>query len=444
MKHIFLVICGLLFLSSCGSSGGGIIPAAPSNVRATPDTGAIIVTWQDMSASETGFTIYRETAGANLGTQAFSEVARVGANETSYRDEAIELNTSYRYAVAANGSGGNSAQTAYDTPVSVANKLPVIVYTLDTSIETATLSAEVTDIDGAVQRVLVDWGDSQTDTVTSNFETIRLTHTYTAFATYKVTITATDDTGGEASKSENLEVTAFPTQGLLAEFTTFVRVPSERKMQDSSGNNNHGFLNTSNSTELAVATDRFGLAEKAINFFGSDAGQASVAEIRSDTDSGDLDYDNALSLAVWVTNRAGYIIGPRDQDNVFNSAGLLNSSPVRFEVPTANNGEGYTLEDTLVSNGVWAFYVVTIERAGTAATIKLYKNGLLSNEGSLDDANLLLASKPILVGARASYTGGGGSNDFQGIMDDIRVYNRVLRASEVKALYEDGGWTGNP
>jgi hypothetical protein len=34
--------------------------------------------------------------------------------------------------------------------------------------------------------------------------------------------------------------------------------------------------------------------------------------------------------------------------------------------------------------------------------------------------------------------GGGGNNYFNGKIDDVRIYNRVLSASEVKSLYISG------
>src|SRR5690606_20132342 len=40
----------------------------------------------------------------------------------------------------------------------------------------------------------------------------------------------------------------------------------------------------------------------------------------------------------------------------------------------------------------------------------------------------------------------GTSNNeqwFNGVLDDIRIYDRDLTASEVQALYTEGGWAGN-
>ena len=441
LKPSFILIFALFF-SACG---GGPLPAAPSNLQVFANSGNITLTWQNNSALATGFHIYRETVNSNVQSLAFQKIAEVNGTTNFYEDSSFTVNETYRYAVTAKSASGESVKTVSDTTIRVDNRLPNINYSLDVAIDTVTLTASVTDSDGSIESVVIDWGDGETDTVSSNFTSINLSHTYAAFNTYNFSISAVDNAAGVTTQTEALEVTAFPTKGLLAEFTEFIRVPSERKMQDSSGNNNHGFLNTSNSTELSTTTDRFGFSTKAIDFRGQDAGQSSVAEIRSDTESGDLGYDDALSLALWTNGGSGYLIGPKDTTLVFNSAGLVKSgSSVSFEVPLANNKEGYRLTDPTETTGAWVFYVVTLERTGSSAALKLYKNAVLVNEDSFDEPELLLSGKSIIVGARANYTVSGGGNDFQGILDDIRVYDRALVASEINSLYTDGGWTGNP
>ncbi|HQU13721.1 MAG TPA: multicopper oxidase domain-containing protein, partial [Thermodesulfobacteriota bacterium] len=81
-------------------------PAAPSGLTATA-TGAglsrIDLAWADASTNETGFLIQRRT-----GTGAFSDVATVYSNMTTYTDTALARNTSYRYRVFAFNMAGSS------------------------------------------------------------------------------------------------------------------------------------------------------------------------------------------------------------------------------------------------------------------------------------------------------------------------------------------------
>lgn len=448
--YFFIAFIPYLILIGCGSSSA-TLPAAPSNVQTFVSSGKISVTWTNNSALATGFNIYRE-AVADVSSLAFEKIGEVGAGVSSFEDTSFSVGVSYRYGVTAKSAEGESARTETETPVKVDNKPPLIQdFSVTSSLSVATLTASVSDADGDVADVVVDWGDGQTDTLTSGFENIELEHSYSSFGIYSVTLTAKDTNGGEATKTTDLELSDFPTAGLIAEFLSLNRQEdSVRILVDSSGQGNDGYLNTSGSTELEAATDRFGLAEGAFDFRGKDAGQASVMEIRSSEADGALPYGEDYSLVLWMEgSRFGYLIGPKDETNVFNSAGLMkqqSASEVTFEVPLANAGAGFTLSDSNPPNAEWTFYAVTIERTASSATIKLYRDGALVDEGTLADAgpNVLPTESPVIVGARANYTGGGGGLDFQGKLDDIRVYDRVLSAGEVAALYGENGWTGNP
>lgn len=106
-------IVSIILLTACTSpTGGGSPPASPTNVTATPGAGSITITWQDNSDNETGFLVYREVVtGSSIRTEALTQIAEVAANETSYQDDHVSVGTTYRYAVAAKGSGGPSGAT---------------------------------------------------------------------------------------------------------------------------------------------------------------------------------------------------------------------------------------------------------------------------------------------------------------------------------------------
>ncbi len=104
------VIC-LSLLAACASPGlRNDPPAAPTNVSAALVEDAVQVTWEDESASETGFNVYRETlAPEGAATDGFELVGQTDANETTYLDTAIQGGASYRYAVSAFDLSGESA-----------------------------------------------------------------------------------------------------------------------------------------------------------------------------------------------------------------------------------------------------------------------------------------------------------------------------------------------
>ncbi|HEY2388070.1 MAG TPA: fibronectin type III domain-containing protein [Candidatus Binatia bacterium] len=77
-------------------------PNAPSQLRAAPlSTTQIGLTWVDNSADETGFAIYRLLPSGS----AYTNIATVGANVTTFTDSGLTPNTGYSYQVRAlNGS----------------------------------------------------------------------------------------------------------------------------------------------------------------------------------------------------------------------------------------------------------------------------------------------------------------------------------------------------
>jgi hypothetical protein len=87
--------------------GGGVtgIPAAPSNLILTSvpnlTSRRITLTWTDNSNNETGFIIERTTSGD------YTEVARVGANVTTYTDTGVTVQTIYYRVRAYNASGSS-------------------------------------------------------------------------------------------------------------------------------------------------------------------------------------------------------------------------------------------------------------------------------------------------------------------------------------------------
>jgi hypothetical protein len=80
-------------------------PSVPTGLGATAaSSSAINLNWADQSNNETGFKIERA-----VGTGAFSQVATVGANVTTYANSGLTASTSYSYRVRATNSVGDSA-----------------------------------------------------------------------------------------------------------------------------------------------------------------------------------------------------------------------------------------------------------------------------------------------------------------------------------------------
>ena len=67
-----------------------------------------------------------------------------------------------------------------------------------------------------------------------------------------------------------------------------------------------------------------------------------------------------------------------------------------------------------------------------AAPQVFYVNGALEGSNYVDTKTIKYDTAPLTIGAADGYA------FFKGSIDDLRFYNRVLTASEIKTMYNDG------
>ncbi len=89
----------------------------------------------------------------------------------------------------------------------------------------------------------------------------------------------------------------------------------------------------------------------------------------------------------------------------------------------------------------WYHWVITTNINGT----KLYVNGIERVSNTTFVSNTYVIGKELGIGVIASTTGNvpytdGNVKYFNGIIDDIRIYNRALNEMEIQALYHENGW----
>ncbi|MBN1444444.1 MAG: LamG domain-containing protein [Planctomycetes bacterium] len=97
---------------------------------------------------------------------------------------------------------------------------------------------------------------------------------------------------------------------------------------------------------------------------------------------------------------------------------------------TPKGGYLYTLDK--VHDGKWHHVVAVVEKAelpNLHDDVKLYKDGEIA---VIDDIGLL-DLWPLETGDEQDVTIGSG---YEGLIDDVRIYDRALSAEEVKALFE--------
>lgn len=116
-----------------------------------------------------------------------------------------------------------------------------------------------------------------------------------------------------------------------------------------------------------------------------------------------------------------------------------SNSKVRLITKTSCNGANAVdiSSTTVLSVSTW--YNVGFTYDGT--TTKLYINGVQENSSTGASGNLCNGTAHVLIGAR---TVSGSQLYFPGQIDDVRVYNYALTATQVKGLYNNGAATYAP
>ena len=190
---------------------------------------------------------------------------------------------------------------------------------------------------------------------------------------------------------------------------------------DKSGNNNNGTIYGATWTD-----GKFG---KALNFGGVEGVYVEVADDPSLALS-------ELTLCAWVKTNGevthdNKIIQKYPEASPWNGYGLYISwwwSPGTAGIWVGDLDGGWLHGTTRVDDGEWHFVVGTFD--GTIA--RIYVDGVL--DAAEERTPNLASTVNLYVGSNTN-----GEQVFEGIIDEVRVYNRALSADEIWQLYLSGG-----
>lgn len=188
--------------------------------------------------------------------------------------------------------------------------------------------------------------------------------------------------------------------------------PFNGNADDASGNGNQGTI-----TGGAFTTNRFGTQNAAFYFdgAGSHIGLA---------DSESLDITNGITLAAWIRFEVGGVQSPRVvSKHVYQiyTAGTVASREIVFACPFFAE-----IRSSPVPAETWIFVAGTYDRQ----MMRLYVNGALVAQIAVTDP--IDSNDRIVDIGRNTQT---NSDDFKGVIDDVRIYNRALSAREISHLF---------
>ena len=195
---------------------------------------------------------------------------------------------------------------------------------------------------------------------------------------------------------------------------------------DASGNGNNGTVNGA-----TLSTDRFGNANSAYSFDGENDGII--------TPDYNFPYGNSnRTMSFWMKN-----------ENTGNSC----SVPVRYGIHSNSSAmwilhnnscnplyaygsvvvdfyNNFLVSQTTVPNNEWHFISVTTQ----GQSCKLYIDGILQGE-TTTSFSTISSNGSFYIGADLVTPGG---LFFNGLIDDVSIYNRALSATEIQQLYTLG------
>ena len=261
--------------------------------------------------------------------------------------------------------------------------------------------------------------------------------TFTGTDTFNYSIA--DGRGGSATGVVSVTVTAPapppppPPAGGLVLALGFEEA-SGTAVVDSSASPVNGTFGAGAAAPTRVASGKYG---RGVSFDGGD----SIAV--PDTTASKLDLTNGMTIEAWVyaTSMNGWeSVAYKERGGA--GTGLLSYALYAHDGGTSTPPAGYVRTssggpDRGIQGGTarlplntWTHIAVTYtSAAGAGSTLKFYIDGALVSTTTGANQNILQGNQPLRIGnSNASISEG-----FNGMIDEVRIYNRALSAAEISA-----------
>jgi hypothetical protein len=217
--------------------------------------------------------------------------------------------------------------------------------------------------------------------------------------------------------------------------------PFNGNANDASGNGNNGVVNGA-----ILATNSFGTPNSAYSFGGNSYIQVA--------DSASLDSPNAVSVSLWFNQQSlspGQFACLLYKANSTQTLGFADRSyslwvtPGGGEIHFTSTATGAGSQTAIyTSSGLFGLnqwvHIVGIVDA-SYQQMSVYVNGNLVGTAAYPSKSILTGNYPLRIGSFVNLSGGDQAG-FNGIISDVRIYNRVLSVSEIQSLYSEANSFG--
>ncbi|HSY19778.1 MAG TPA: LamG domain-containing protein [Candidatus Acidoferrales bacterium] len=201
------------------------------------------------------------------------------------------------------------------------------------------------------------------------------------------------------------------TNGLVAYY------PFNGDATDASGFNNNGTV-----TGATLTADRFGNPNSAYHFTGNGSTFITIP------DSPSLEIASSITMTAWVQTGGGGSFSPRIISKYNFELGLDSTAANPKVFGDFQPGQVVYSPNVSLNGGRWMFLACTYD----GQTLQVYTNGLPAGQLTAP-GSLTTSSRPVAIGENLD----GGSDFFNGSIDDVRIYNRALSTNEMAQLFAD-------
>ena len=216
---------------------------------------------------------------------------------------------------------------------------------------------------------------------------------------------------------------AIPTDGLVAFY------PFNGGANDASGNGNHGSV-----VGATLDLDRFANSQSAYSFDGdNDYIQLSFYPVYGITDD--------FTYSVWVKHSSSQTVNSRilgfERTNAQEfCVARRTTSVIRYTLRDDDHYQTDCETSESYNDGQW--HNVVVVRDASTDELSIYVDGNLTSVENDATQTAINTESSMWLAVGANNHSSGVCHYYQGSIDDIRIYDRVLNETEIQALYFEG------
>jgi RHS repeat-associated protein len=202
------------------------------------------------------------------------------------------------------------------------------------------------------------------------------------------------------------------------------------KFDEGSGTTVADSVGTYNGTLVNGTAWRTGKVNDALSFDG-------VNDYVKITNSESLNITNKITVETWARldasdNTRGYTVVSKFESSGWGIEKHQNYDKWSWS-PYINGSYRTVLSDNVVTPGHWYHLVGVYD----GSEVRLYVNGVKQAALITITGTITQSPMPITIGANPE-AGGSFSNFFQGLIDEVAIYNRALTPAEIQQHYQNG------